>query len=291
MSDKREREKIRDPMKRAVRQRCGFGCVVCGTPIFEYHHMTPWSIVQCHEEENLTLLCDLHHKEATGNQPLLTDKQVRRANSQPHNLRAGSSKPHWLHFEGPNCHVSMGTNRITGLAASDFAAVVIDGYPLLGFRYEDGIYMLNFRYYSPENDLLLSIIDNEISYTAGLWDIHWTANRLVIRAKLRDVVLDIEFQTPDTVTIHKGILHLNGVKVEVAPHYLNVGNRQWLSGCTVKGNVGIHAGHDQHHVIVGGGMVADSPDRLPGFEHADSSQCRLCFPSRETQENQNPTPF
>jgi hypothetical protein len=42
-------------IKRAVRQRCGFGCVLCGVPIFQYDHMIPFAEVQEHTEENITL--------------------------------------------------------------------------------------------------------------------------------------------------------------------------------------------------------------------------------------------
>ncbi|GAH43227.1 unnamed protein product, partial [marine sediment metagenome] len=28
-------------IKRAVRQKCGFGCVVCGSTIYQYHHFDP----------------------------------------------------------------------------------------------------------------------------------------------------------------------------------------------------------------------------------------------------------
>jgi len=58
-----ERPAISDPIKREVRQRCGFGCVICGVPIYDYEHMVPHTEVQEHLANNVTLLCPTHHRE------------------------------------------------------------------------------------------------------------------------------------------------------------------------------------------------------------------------------------
>src|SRR5439155_1627187 len=49
---------IPEPIKRQIRQRCGFGCVLCGLPLFEYEHLKGWANVQRHMPEEITLLCD-----------------------------------------------------------------------------------------------------------------------------------------------------------------------------------------------------------------------------------------
>lgn len=265
-------------MKREVRKRCGFGCVVCGTPIIEYHHMTPWSEVHIHEPDNLTLLCDLHHKEATGNRPLLTDAQVRRANNNPFNLRKGTTKPHMLHFEGTECIVTMGNNTFHGADDTDFVAAAIDGYPFLGFRLEDGVYLLQFRYHTADNKLALLIHDNELSFAADLWDVQWTANQLIIREKLREIILDIEFHPPNKVSINRGLLHWNGVKIEIKPDFVNNGGRMFLAGSSARAGVGLLAGHDPRHLITAA-FYAEDPARLPGFEYAERSACLTCFPA------------
>jgi hypothetical protein len=52
-------------MEKEVRRRCGFGCVMCGLPLYEYDHILGWSNVQRHVAEEITLLCDMHHREKT----------------------------------------------------------------------------------------------------------------------------------------------------------------------------------------------------------------------------------
>lgn len=268
-------------MKRTVRQRCGFGCVLCGAPIVEYHHMTPWSEVRVHEVENLTLLCDRHHKEATGARPLLPDSHVRRANADPFNRRTGASALHTLHFEGPECVIHLGGgNKIIGPPGWDVAVVAIDGHPLLGFRFEDDTYLIQFKYYDVDNSLLIEIVDNELTFSTSLWDVDWTANRIVVRAALREVILDMEFCPPNEVIVHRGQLHLNGVTVDIGSTWTTVGEVR-MRDVTWGGSLGINAGHDQTHTF-SGGIGIGTPKRLPGFEYAEPSACPKCLSVAES---------
>jgi hypothetical protein len=84
------------PVQREVRQRCGFGCVICGLPLYEYEHLLGWANVHRHLSEEITLLCDQHHKEKTNG--LLPIEDVMEANRSPYNLRDGVSKPYDLHL-------------------------------------------------------------------------------------------------------------------------------------------------------------------------------------------------
>ena len=59
------RPPIPEAMKRKVRQEAYFGCVKCGCPIIEYHHIEPWSKVKKHEAKSLVALCPNCHREAT----------------------------------------------------------------------------------------------------------------------------------------------------------------------------------------------------------------------------------
>jgi hypothetical protein len=82
-------------MEKEVRRRCGFGCVMCGLPLYEYDHILGWSNVQRHVAEEITLLCEMHHREKTNG--LLPLDHVVAANREPFNLRRAVSRPHDLH--------------------------------------------------------------------------------------------------------------------------------------------------------------------------------------------------
>jgi len=126
-------------MKRAIRQRCGFGCVICGLPLYEYEHMLGFATVQRHVAEEITLLCDQHHRERTNG--LLSIEAVREANASPFNFMAGVSRPYDLHFEGDECEVQIGSNRFTMQRIADgivLIPVMVDGIPLIAFTLGDG---------------------------------------------------------------------------------------------------------------------------------------------------------
>jgi hypothetical protein len=103
-----DRSRIPNDIKRRVRQRCGFGCVVCGLPLYEYDHLVPWSEVKTHEADNLVLLCDRHHREKTSG--LLPVAQIVEANDTPANLATGTSSPLDLHSGGHGCEALIGSN-------------------------------------------------------------------------------------------------------------------------------------------------------------------------------------
>ena len=49
---------IPDKKKRAIRQACGFGCIVCGCMLFEYAHSDPpFEDAKTHDPEKIKLLC------------------------------------------------------------------------------------------------------------------------------------------------------------------------------------------------------------------------------------------
>jgi len=128
---------IRLPVQREVRQRCGFGCVLCGMPLYEYHHMTPYRETQEHRADDITLLCDKHHKEATNG--LLTSEQVATANANPFNVQHNVSSPYGLHFQGDESHVVIGGNLFSGIVRDKenvgrVIAISVDDIDLIWFK-------------------------------------------------------------------------------------------------------------------------------------------------------------
>src|SRR5437588_8359349 len=140
MSEAEEKPTSRNiplPIQREVRQRCGFGCVICGLPLYEYEHLEGWANVQRHVASEITLLCDKHHREKTNG--LLPLAEVREADRNPHNRRAGVSHAYDLHYAGSSCELVVGSNEFKrdGLVeGTELIAVAIDRMPLLAFTFE-----------------------------------------------------------------------------------------------------------------------------------------------------------
>ena len=168
---------IPEPVQREVRQRCGFGCVICGLPLYEYEHMEGWANVrnrpkgQQHITSEITLSCDSHHREKTNG--LLPLQEVRAADAAPLNKRNGVSKPYDLHFAGNACELVVGGlifKRELG-DGERLIALAIDGEPLVGFTLEQGHLLLTLRVFDDAGKLVLHIDRSRLVYSVSPWDI------------------------------------------------------------------------------------------------------------------------
>jgi hypothetical protein len=57
---------IPSDIKRAIRQKAGFGCVICGSGIIQYEHVDPeFTEATVHDPERVTLLCPQCHAKVT----------------------------------------------------------------------------------------------------------------------------------------------------------------------------------------------------------------------------------
>jgi hypothetical protein len=226
------RSNIPLPVQRAVRQRCGFGCVICGLPLYEYEHMLGWANVWRHVADEITLLCDQHHREKTSG--LLPIDEMQRANSEPFNMRSGVSKPYDLHYSGTACEAVIGGNSFTISDAgygTSMAPVVIDGTPLLGFVLGDGHLLLHLNLFDDCNKLVLRIANNQLVYSTSPWDIRLVGRRLAIREAAGQFLIEITFEVPNRIVITRGRFMLNGVELVVRPEYaLITNNRMLMSG-------------------------------------------------------------
>jgi hypothetical protein len=233
------------PIQREVRQRCGFGCVICGLPLYEYEHMEGWADVQRHVAGEITLLCDQHHREKTGG--LLPLEHVIEANDAPYNLRTGVSKPYDLHYEGTECEIEIGGNRFTAQLADGnmVAPIVIDQVTPFNFFLEDGHLLLNVAFFDERNHPILEINRNQLVYSMEPWDIQLVGRNLILRAGHGQISLDMTFEPPQAIRVQRGRLLLNGVEVIVRPEYvLIVNNRTFLRANAMSNvSVGIAIGH------------------------------------------------
>ncbi len=228
---------IPSPVKREVRQRCGFGCVICGFPLYEYDHMNQWAVVKEHKAEDLTLLCDKHHKEVTNG--LLPREKVQEANENPYNNGAGKSSPWLLHYQGDSCEVEIGGNYFTTSSEGNVAQsipVLVDGIALIYFIMDDGNLLLNMVLFDQFNEVVLQIVDNELFYSVSPWDIEIEGSRLTIREKARHFLVSIHFEPPNKILIDKARLLCNGVEILVKPDHILLTNNNTL----LKGNKAIN---------------------------------------------------
>lgn len=253
------------PIQREIRQRCGFGCVLCGMPLYEYEHMEEWAKVKRHVADEITLLCDQHHREKTAR--LLPKEVIWEANADPYNLREGVSKPYNLYFSGNTAEIEIGGNTFTCENKGYGTAMIpisIDEAPLLGLIMADDHLLLNLIIYDEFNAPVLHIKNNQLYYSTEPWDIQLVGTKLTVREALRKILIEIDFQPPDKVVINRGRFLRNGVEILVRPTNILVTNtRSVISGCHAHNCFGgLIIGH--HANQIGGLMVLGEVPRYLG---------------------------
>ena len=277
-SEKPTSRNIPLPIQREVRQRCGFGCVVRGMPLYEYEHMEGWANVHRHVAEEITLLCDQHHREKTSG--LLPLAAVRAANDEPFNLKEGTSRPYALHFSGTEALVTIGGNRFTcsdqGYGTA-MTPVSVDGIPLVALLIADGHLLLNVVAFNEFNEPVLRIKNNQLLYSTSPWDIQLVGTKLTIREGHGKILIEIRFSPPNEVHVLRGRLLCNGVEVLIRPsHILVTNNASMVSGCSaVNCYGGLIIGH--HTRPMSGFMAMGGVPRYLGDRRAALEFERECL--------------
>lgn len=224
------------PIQREVRQRCGFGCVICGMPLYEYEHMNEWAEVKRHVADEITLLCDKHHREKTGG--LLPKQVVFEANKRPFNLNENVSKPYDLYYSGDIAEVYIGNNGFS-CQNQGYGTVlyplVIDNIPLIGFVLADDHLLLNLVIFDEFNLPVLQIRNNQLFYSISAWDIQLVGTVLTVREAERKILVEIKFDPPNRVSITRGRFLLNGVEVIIRKDEIKVTGGPTLKNMRLNG--------------------------------------------------------
>jgi len=137
------------------------------------------------------------------------------------------------------CEVDIGGNRF-GMNVTNGDGVLvpmsIDGVPLLAFVLQDGHLLLNLALFDEFNQLVLHIKNNQLLFSVSPWDIQLVGRRLIIREAAKKILIDIVFNVPSAIKIHRARFMRNGVEVDVWPDRVVLVN----NNASIVGNVMIN---------------------------------------------------
>jgi trigger factor len=266
-----ERPAIPAGIKRAVRQRCAFGCVICGLPLYEYDHLIPYSEVEQHHPGNIVLLCDRHHAEKT--KGLLPIQAITAASRAPANAVAGESAPYSLHYSDQACEARIGSNVYVWPVLREgmmTAPLIVDDTPVVMFRMEDGHLLLTVQLFDEDTEMLVQILDNELVYSVEPWDVEFQGLELTVRAQARKIFVRMRFEPPSRVDISRGHIWRNGVEMEIWPDkFVILPGMTFISNQATNCALGIAVGD---HPAIGGMCSLGSPMRAEYTKYASSEE-------------------
>lgn len=181
-----DRPKTPSDVKRKLRQHARFGCCRCGLPIYQYHHIIPYSKEQHFRVEDMMLLCPLCHDMAT--KGVFTDTQQREMQANPYNAQRGLTGG-LLHTNQNYCAILAGGVLLVG----EGPMIIADGEPLLTLTPgTNGHVSLSVTLYGEDGNLLAEIKDNEwVSGDSTVWDMEADHQKLLIRSAANKVALNL----------------------------------------------------------------------------------------------------
>jgi trigger factor len=199
---------------------------MCACPLYHYDHIIEYSKVGEHDLENIALLCGTHHDQKTRGH-LLTST-VRRARDR---VAASARRPRdgsiGLYFEN-NIVLLFGSNVVTAPLSAErpeIPAIVVDDTVTLGFRFEDGMPLINANIFDEEGLPVLRVHDSELSVTDRMWDITYVGTLLTLRQAERQISLQIRFNpAAGEIEIIRGEFYAEGVGLQVADGIVTVVN-------------------------------------------------------------------
>lgn len=124
------RPRVPSSVARQLRREAGYGCCVCGFPVFEYHHIVPFSVEPHFRPEDMMVLCKNCHGRATAG--AFPEREQRDAKARPRNIRAGVAQGQ-LQAQGSR-YPRIGSMLFIG----EGPLLIVDGLPLLSLFRQNG---------------------------------------------------------------------------------------------------------------------------------------------------------
>ena len=190
---------IPESIKRLIRQRCGFGCVICGKFPFHYDHFEPeFKDAKKHNADGITLLCPSCHQEKT-NGDIRTEK-IKECNANPFCFKNQGGKYLLKDLEAP-LQIKLGQ---ISLKSSKGKIFQLDGKDLISITEsaKDEPPYLNLKF-SNDIDSILEIVNNEIVASSKNWDFEKKGKKIIIRKNKKEIFLEFEFIPPSQIQFKK----------------------------------------------------------------------------------------
>ncbi|PLX71713.1 MAG: hypothetical protein C0602_00500 [Denitrovibrio sp.] len=195
-------------VKREVRQRCGFGCVVCGNAFIEYEHMDPeFKDAVKHDAMCITLLCPTCHglvssKFWSKQKIIECDKYpfCKNSNTARSVLSSFSESPTvvFAGIEIRNCKSLINVNDVSILSIKE---------PEEG----SNVYRLSGIFHNSAGNKSLVIVDNEWMINNDNCDVDVSGGCITIREGLRRISLKICIEENNRLVVENIDMSIDGV--------------------------------------------------------------------------------
>ena len=222
---------IPEPVKLEVRQRCGFGCVVCASPIVEYEHVIPtYADAKEHSPNAIALLCPTCHAKVT--KRLYSKEKIIKAMESPAALQKGTVAD-ILDFSDRHPTIIFGGATFESCTVP----IMFQNEPLLTIEKENNAFLISGKFYDSQGIVNLELIKNEWVCSARHWDVQVVGPRITIIEKRKGPRLIIKVDAPERLIVERLDMLVKGTRIVGDEHKLRVGPHQFhncgVSNCNI----------------------------------------------------------
>ena len=190
---------IPQAVKKAVRRRCGFGCVLCGNAIFTYEHIEPtFANAQKHDPQCITLLCGNHQIQSS--KGLLSKDQIKKADDNPYCRQKGTAN-HLFDLGGKKPVLLVGDNNFTECGHK----IQVDGqtiFEILAPDKKSTMWRLSAKFQDKSGMTICEIQKNELILNSAVFDITQIETRFSIYSQ-DETILELEVKPPTALLLKK----------------------------------------------------------------------------------------
>lgn len=191
---------IPEAVKREVRQRDGFGCIVCGSAFYQYDHLgTEFKDAESHDPQQIVLLCGGCH-----------DRKNRGAlSTETLQMHARSPRCRQTNFSWGPLDVSLEPPVIvlgTLTAVNVRSLLTIDGEDVFSIApplVPHGPFTVNASLYDKDGRRTIKIVNNEFQAEVSNWDVEIAGPRVAVRSAPGKFDLVIRMEPPHRLVIER----------------------------------------------------------------------------------------
>ena len=209
-------------VKREVRRRSKFGCVICRKGFFQYEHILPFEGVSKHDPEHICCLCGSCHDSVTRGQ--LSKAAVIDAYK---NVQRKSPEEVGLPFGPLDFHSGAAVLQIGGLRYPPSVTSVVRYHGQDVVRVTPGVGgepgAISAVFTDDDGEPIFELRDNEWIGRAEGWDIEVVGSRLAVRKPSGDLVLAIRLEPPGTLVVER-------LDMRIADAHLVLGEKTYAVG-------------------------------------------------------------
>lgn len=226
-------------VKRAVRQRCRFGCVVCGLGVYDYEHIDPeFKDAKDHDPNQIALLCPSCHAKVTRGQ--WSKSKIKAALQSPKAAEAGYAKE-FFDFTGGHPEVIFGGNTLRNCRVP----IMVQGAPLISITPPEdpsAPFELSANFSDRFGAPTLSIENNEWRVWSDNWDVEVKGPCITIVSRNRESSLRLRALPPNALAVEQLEMSLGVYRFSCTPERLVIHtqaggtldfSRNIMDGCTV----------------------------------------------------------